>query len=231
MSPTPGATARLASLAVVADGVGGRAGGEAAARRVVQELVRVVSEGFPDVDADQEDDPEAFSRFLQDAALDCHETLLGMRNGDEAPPASTATLFLGLWPHAYLLQVGDSRCYIFQRGSLHQISRDQTWAQDLIDSGAMSHMSAERSRWAHVLSSAVGGETATPEVTRITRDWGDVVLICSDGLTKHVSDERIEKCIRDMSSARQVVEDLVADALEDGGTDNIAVVVGRTTRP
>lgn len=227
VDPDRNATERLASLAVVADGVGGRAGGEAASRTVVQGLVAAVAHSFEEAEGLEPDDPDAFSRLLQEAALACHETLRKSSEGEEGP-ATTVTLFLGLWPHAYLLQVGDSRCYIYHGGRLQQITRDQTWAQELIDSGALSRTSAEKTRWAGVLSSAVGGENATPEVTRIVRDWGDVVLLCSDGLTKHVSDHLIEERIRSMTGCRQLAERLLQDALEGGGSDNIAIVVGRT---
>lgn len=60
--------------------------------------------------------------------------------------------------------------------------------------------------------------------------WGQVGLLCSDGLFKHVSDERIAERLRTMTSARQVCEDLLNDALEDGGTDNITILVGRTVK-
>ena len=229
-SPDP-STERLASLAVVADGVGGRAGGEEASRTVVQDLVRAVAAAFEETLDVDVDDPDAYSRLLQEAALGAHETLRRSAGKKGQGPATTVTLFLGLWPHAYLLQVGDSRCYIFRDGRLQQITRDQTWAQDLIDSGALSRTSAEVSRWSGVLSSAVGGETATPEVTRIVRDWGNVVVLCSDGLTKHVSDELIEERVRSMTSSRQLAERLLEDALEGGGSDNIAIVVGRTLGP
>lgn len=225
------AVERLASLAVVADGVGGRAGGEEASRTVVQGLVRAVAEAFQDsIDVDT-DDPDAYSRLLQDAALTCHETLRSSARASGKAPATTVTLFLGLWPQAYLLQVGDSRCYIFRDDEITRLTKDQTWAQDLIDSGALSRTSAEVSRWSGVLSSAVGGENATPVVDRIERDWGNVILLCSDGLTKHVSDHLIEERIRSMTSSRQLSERLLQDALEGGGSDNIAIVVGRTLGP
>ena len=67
-------------------------------------------------------------------------------------------------------------------------------------------------------------------VTRLIRDWGAVVLLCSDGLTKHVPDARISERIEAMTNARQLCENLVQDALDDGGSDNITVVVGRTLR-
>lgn len=221
---------RLASLGMVADGVGGEEGGEEAARLAVQGLVTSVSRFFHEAEYAESRDPEVFSRLLHEAALDCHESLLkkSAEEGGARRFATTLTLFLGLWPHAYILQVGDSRCYVYRDGELNQISRDQTLAQELVDSGVMSRTKAEQTRWAHVLSSAIGGDEAAPTVTRIERDWGSVVLLCSDGLTKHVSDDVIRDRLAHMSSAREVAEQLLQDALNGGGTDNITVVIGRT---
>ena len=224
---------RLASLGVVADGLGGHEGGEEAARRAVEDLIKSVSTFFHDAEIRESEDPEVFSRLLQDAALSVHQSLLedAQRKGKEVRFATTLTLFLGLWPHAYLLQVGDSRCYVYRDGILSQISRDQTLAQDLVDQGVLTRTQAEKTQWADILSSAVGGKQAAPVVTRVVRDWGTVVLLCSDGLTKHVSDERIRERLASMTSARQVAEQLLQDALDGGGTDNITMVVGRTLPP
>jgi protein phosphatase len=224
---------RLASLAIVADGVGSTKGGGEAARLAVSELLLAVSRSFHDADRAEAEDPDVFARLLNDAALALHESLLAKaeRDGGRRQAATTLTLFLGLWPHAYLLQVGDSRCYIYQGGTLTQISRDQTIAQDLVDSGALTRTVAEGTRWANVLSSAIGGHEAAPVVTRVVRDRGTVVLLCSDGLTKHVPDERIAEHMAGLTSSRQVAEQLLQDALDGGGTDNITVVVGRTLPP
>lgn len=223
---------RVASLAIVADGVGSSRGGEEAARVAVDALVREVSRSCHEAQYAEASDPDVFSRVLQDAALACHESLLHRAEQEKTSGqfATTLTLFLGLWPHAYLLQVGDSRCYIFRDDELTQITRDQTWAQELIDQGTLSQTKAQGTKWANVLSSSIGEKEAAPVVTRIVRDWGTVVLLCSDGLTKHVSDERIGDRVRAMTSAKQLCEQLVQDALDDGGTDNITVVVGRTLR-
>lgn len=226
---------RMASLAVVADGVGGRAGGEEAARIAVQELVSKVSAFYHEAQYREDDDPEVFSRLLHDAALACHESLLkkAEKKGDQRSFATTLTLFLGLWPHAYILQVGDSRCYMYMDGQLTQISRDQTLAEELVANGTLTRTRAQETRWANVLSSAIGGEQATPVVTRIQRDWGAVLLLCSDGLTKHVPDELIaERMARaGATSSKDVAERLLQDALDDGGSDNVTVIVGRTLPP
>lgn len=224
---------RLASLAVVADGVGSAGGGEEAARRAVKDLVSSVSRFFHEAEFKEAEEPEVFSRLLHEAALEAHETLLqkAEEEGGKRRFATTLTLFLGLWPHAYLLQVGDSRCYLFRDGVLTQITRDQTLAQELVDARVLTQTAAQKSRWSNVLSSAIGGDEAAPTVTRITRDWGSVLLLCSDGLTKHVSDERIRERLANISSSRETAEQLLQDALDDGGTDNISIVVGRTVEP
>jgi serine/threonine protein phosphatase PrpC len=231
--PEMGFLQRRATLAVIADGVGGHGGGEEAARRAVQGLVSSVSEFFYEADGRESEDPEVFARLLHQAALACHAELLekAAQEGGRQRFATTLTLFLGLWPHAYLLQVGDSRAYLYRDGALTQISRDQTLAQDLVDQGVMTRTTAEQSQWAHILSSALGGEQAVPVVTRIVRDWGNVLLFCSDGLTKHVSDRQIRDRLASMTSARQVVDQLIQDALDGGGSDNVTIVVGRTLRP
>ena len=224
---------RLASFALVADGVGGSGGGEEAARLAVQDLVRQVAQGFHQAYAMEDADPDAFPRLLEDAALACHVRLLERAHEEREPRrfATTMTLLLGLWPHAFLLQVGDSRCYLFRDGNLSQISRDQTMAQDLIDQGALTRTKAYRTKWVHVLSSAIGGQQAVPVVTRIVRNWGTVVLLCSDGLTKHVSDARIAERLGAFTTAKEVAENLLQDALDDGGSDNITLIVGRTVEP
>ena len=80
-----------------------------------------------------------------------------------------------------------------------------------------------------MLSSSLGGDSTQPVITRLRADWGNVHLLCTDGLTKHVSDERIAERLATMTSARQVCEQLLQDALDGGGTDNITIVVGRAT--
>jgi PPM family protein phosphatase len=223
---------RLASLAVVADGVGGVGGGEEAARRAVTDLVASVSKFFHEAAYRESEDPEVFSRLLHDSALAVHESLLerAEQEGGGRRFATTLTLFLGLWPHAYILQVGDSRCYVYRQGDLSLLTQDQTMAEELVKSGVLTRTAAEKTRWAHILSSALGGEQAAPVVTRLVRDWGTVFLFCSDGLTKHVSEERIKERLATMTNARQVVEQLLQDALDGGGTDNITLIVGRTVK-
>ena len=97
----------------------------------------------------------------------------------------------------------------------------------MVDAGALQPEQAARTRWARALSSSLGGSESKPVVTALDNDWNIVHLLCSDGLTKHVSDELIRERLTNMTSSRQVCEDLLQDALEGGGTDNVTLIVGR----
>ncbi len=78
-----------------------------------------------------------------------------------------------------------------------------------------------------MLSSSIGGQQTAPVVTRFEAAWHQVLLLCSDGLTKHVSDDQIGECLGNMTSAKQVCEDLLQAALDDGGSDNVTVIAAR----
>jgi len=98
----------------------------------------------------------------------------------------------------------------------------------LVEKGLLTATQAQSSPFNNILSSALGGDHAAPVVTRVDiRERGSVHLVCSDGLTKHVSDDEIAAHLRTMESAEQVTRALVDLALARGGRDNITVVVGR----
>jgi len=120
---------------------------------------------------------------------------------------------------------------MFRDDKLTQISRDQTMAQELVDQGVLTQTKAHSTRWAHVLSSAIGGQQAAPTVTRVERTWGSILLLCSDGLTKHVSDEQIAEILGRLVSSKQACDELLQAALDDGGSDNITMIIGRTVLP
>jgi len=225
-------TERLAFLAMVADGVGGGPRGEEASRLAAAAITQYVTESMQCYYSADPRNEESFPTVLEEAALQCHMDLTRRSQGDAARAgmATTLTLWLGVWPRAYLLQVGDSRCYLLRDRTLTQISRDQTMAQELLDQGVLTRTDLHNTRWANVLASAIGGPQAAPVVTRLEQAWGDTGLLCSDGLTKHVSDERIRERLLSMTSAKQVCESLLQDALDAGGSDNVTILVGRSVR-
>jgi len=228
LSPLAGVD-RLAFITMVADGVGGAAAGEEASRMALEGVTRYVSQALHCYYTSDAANDSGFMHALEEAALKVHNELAAAATEDSAlrGMATTLTLWIGVWPSAYLLQVGDSRCYVFSNGALIQISRDQTVAQELVDRGVFTRDDAAHSRFAHILSSAIGGEQAAPIVRRLEQAWDAVGLVCSDGLTRHVSDDRIRERLASMTSARQVCEALLQDALDGGGQDNITIIVSR----
>lgn len=219
---------RLAFVAMVADGVGGAEGGEEASATALEVAMHYMARSTECYYQANGSD-EQFINALQDAAMKSHAAVIERARevAEGRPMATTLTLFMGVWPYYYLLQVGDSRYYHFRDGELTQVTRDQTIAQDLMDQGVFTRAMAERSQYSNVLSSALGGDEALPVVTRLRSHWQDVHLLCTDGLTKHVSDERIAARLATMTSAQHGCEQLLADALAGGGTDNISIVIGR----
>ena len=219
---------RVAFLMMVADGVGGGVGGKrasATALEMVTEYVTSSSNCFLHANSQEKE----FVETLQAAALHSHQAVRA-RAAVEAggrSMATTLTMFMGVWPWSYLLQVGDSRCYRYRDGTLTQLSRDQTIAQDLVDQGVLSRTAAERSRLSDVLSSAIGADQAEPKVTRMSSDWNNIHLLCTDGLNKHVTDERIAQVLGSMTSSKQACEQLLQETLDGGGTDNVTIIIGR----
>ena len=220
---------RLATLLLVADGVGGQAGGSDASRLATEAVTAYVSSTLRCYHAAGATDDKLFLDALRAAAVNAHEmvSVESAIRGDQRM-ATTLTFGIAVWPWLYVLQVGDSRAYFCCNGALHQITRDQTMAQDLADQGLLPADRIANSPYTHVLSSAIGGTSAVPVVTRIdVRGDRPVVLLCSDGLTKHVTDKEIEQHILGLESSEQLCRALLELALERGGTDNITIVVGR----
>ena len=224
----PFADERVAFLAMVADGVGGGEGGEEASATALQNALQYVVKSM-DCYYRSDATETAFIDALQETAEACHRAVIARarEEGVEGTMATTLTLWFGVWPWYYLLQVGDSRYYLWREGVLTQVSRDQTIAEELVQKGVFTRAVANRSQFAHVLSSSIGGEQTMPVVTRLRADWNNVHLLCSDGLTKHVPDEQIARRLADWKSARETAELLLQDALDGGGTDNITIILGR----
>lgn len=224
---------RLATILLVADGVGGSIAGGEASRVATESITRYVSSTLRCYHTAGSGQDREFLQTLHGAALEAHDRVRADARERHAGDLIATTLTLGIvvWPWLYVVQVGDSRCYYFVNGALRQVSRDQTVAQDLVEQGLLSTAEAKASPFSNVLSSAIGGDTALPVVTRVNVGIrGGVVLVCSDGLTRHVNDGEIAERLASMKGAEQACRALVELALERGGRDNITVVVGRAVR-
>jgi protein phosphatase len=213
-------------LLLVADGVGGLAGaseGSARALSVVAQHLLHATELCSEMAMSNES--EAVDS-LREAVTRAHRTLLDM-TAEGTDSASTLTMFASFWPRAFVVHVGDSRAYRYRDGTLERLTTDQTFAQMMLQAGALTPAGAEASHLKHVLWSALGSQEAVPEVlvTDVTRRG--VILLCTDGLTSHVTDDEIKTHLAAGRSAEATCRALIDLALERGGKDNVTVVVGR----
>jgi protein phosphatase len=221
---------RFATVLVLADGVGGAAAGNAAARLATEAVMRYLTSTMRSYHAAGSSTEEELLASLKETALEAHHTV---RSEADAHPeqkgmATTLTVCMVVYPFAYVVQVGDSRAYFFGEGKLSQLTRDQTVAQSLVDQGLMPKDRIDRSPFKHVLASAIGSDEALPVVTRFDiSERGALILMCSDGLTKHVTDAEISSHIRDMKSSEQLAKDLLKLALDRGGSDNVTIIAAR----
>ena len=221
---------RVATIMLVADGVGGSADGSEASRLATIAVTEYFASAMRCWHTAGSASEHEFTTALRDAAIEAHRRVKEQSavQLDGRKMATTLSVGIIVWPWLYVIQVGDSRLYHFQDGTLRQITRDQTMAQELIDRGALTPERAQHSPLHHVLSSAIGADDAIPVISRVdVSARGCITLVCSDGLTKHVSDEEIAAACARMTGAEPLCRELLDLALERGGSDNITIVAGR----
>ena len=221
---------RLGTVLLVADGVGGSNDGGAAAKLATESVMQYVASSLRCYHEMGNGNDPRFLTGLREAAERAHDAVVAeaATRADHPTLATTLTLGIGVWPWLYVVQVGDSRAYVYAGKRLVQVTRDQTMAQEMLDIGALAPADLPRSPLKDILSSAIGAEQATPEVTRVdVSERGCVLIFCTDGLTKHVTNAEIESHCAMGLSAEQLVRSLVNLALDRGGSDNITVVVAQ----
>jgi PPM family protein phosphatase len=216
---------------LVADGVGGEQGGEQASALAVGAI-----EGFllnalgwllaldGAADASALRDFQAAVRRADacvHAAAANDPALLGM--------GTTLTMAYSVGSDLFVAHAGDSRCYLKRAGALHQLTHDDTYVQELVDNGVVSASDAAHHSLRHMITNVVGGSTpgVRIEVHHLIIEPGDLLLVCTDGLTGMLSDARIQTVLEAAPNAEQACTDLIRLANDQGGTDNITVVVAR----
>jgi protein phosphatase len=215
-----------AMVFVVADGVGGHPGGAFASETAITALVEYLSQAagcYHNLDVTREHE---FLAQLENSVHTAHLRLGGSEGGSHGP-ATTLTMATLVWPRAYIVHVGDSRAFYLRRGRLRQLTRDQSMGEFMVESGAWTEEQARRARTSGVLVSALGAAEMTPALGLVDLVPGDTLLLCTDGLTKHVSDETIAEILGRSGSAEAACRALVDAALTEGGTDNVTAVVAR----
>jgi PPM family protein phosphatase len=219
-------------LFVVADGVGGQAGGALASETAVTALAEYLGRAtgcFNRIDPDKEHE---LLEQLEAAVHSAHRRITELYGGGGGRhavpgPATTLTLAMLVWPRAYIVHVGDSRAFYLRKGRLRQLTRDQTTGEYMVSSGAWTEEQARKAPIGGTLVSALGADEMTPSVGLVDLQPGDTLLLCTDGLTRHVSDERIAELLGRPTDAGTACRELVDEALAGGGHDNITVVAAR----
>ena len=214
-------------ILLVADGVGGLSGAAEGSARAVSSVAQHLLHATELCSEMATTNEGAAVTTLRDAVMVAHRALLALTREEGRDSASTLTMFASFWPRAFVVHVGDSRVYRYRDGTLDRLTTDQTFAQMMVQAGALTPAGAEASHLKHVLWSALGSQEAVPEVlvTDVTRRG--VILLCTDGLTTHVADDEIKEHLAACTSAETCCRSLLNLALERGGKDNVTVVVAR----
>jgi len=216
-----------AYLYAVADGVGGSAGGRVASATAMATIVEYLGEAVGCYHGYGVDHARDFPQHLDTAVRRAHDHLVEtFQLQNHGGPATTLTLAMVVWPSAYIVHVGDSRAYHLRGETLRRLTRDQTVGEAMVEYG-MSKEKAEQAGLYNVLASAIGARDMTPAVEFISLERGDVLLLCTDGLTKHVSDARIGDILVNAADAETGCQSLIDMALAAGGSDNVTAVVTR----
>ena len=217
-----------AYLYAVADGVGGSSGGRVASAIAVATIVEYLGEVVGAYNGYGADQLKDFPQHLRTAVQRAHDHLVEtFRLQDHNGPATTLTLVMVVWPRAYIVHVGDSRVYHLRGKGLRRLTRDQTVGEVLVSQHGMPREQAEQAGLYNMLSSAIGARDMEPAVDFFPLEHGDTLLLCTDGLTKHVSDSRIEEILGNASDVETGCRSLIDLALSEGGSDNVTAVVAR----
>ncbi len=219
---------------LVADGMGGHAAGEKASSIVLQHLIgRLLNSvhWFFQTGGEQEQD---FVDGLKELLRDAHTRVLAESREDQSSAGMGTTLTMTYihWPTMYVVHAGDSRCYLLRNGNARQITTDHTLARQMVEAGGLKPEDEATSRWSNVLWNVLGGNSdrkLLAEVHRVDLEQGDTIVLCSDGLYRYMDEAKLLEMANSTPHATQLCEDLIRHANDQGGEDNITVIVSHPT--
>lgn len=205
---------------VVADGMGGHAGGEVASKIAVDTICAYLESLW-----NTEISPQ---QLMQDAINKANQAIVNDQAANlvRSDMGTTVVLLIFRDKQPWYCHIGDSRLYRFRGAKLEQISEDHTWIARAIQTGVVNPDEAKSHPWRHMLLQCLGREDLKSVTTREV-EWkaGDRFLICSDGLTEELSDDRIAHQLKSLRNGQQAAQSLIDSAKLRGGRDNITVVI------
>lgn len=215
-------------LAVICDGMGGMAGGEVASRVALECFVEVARQ---EIESNKSGDGERTKRALCRAAAAANRAVRARASYDIRFRGMGTTLVAARLDgnQLFVANVGDSRAYLVRGGVARQVTRDHSYVAEQMLSGLMTQREAEQSMYRAAITRAVGiDEDVQPDFYTETVEAGDALLLCSDGLMRHMRDEEIGKTVADATiTPAEACERLIATVNARGGTDNVTCVVMR----
>jgi PPM family protein phosphatase len=215
------------TLLVVADGMGGAAAGELASQMATETIYQHLSKTWG---AEQKLTPQRFAYRLKEAVEVANASIHAHAKAHpEVRGMGTTTTAAGvLADHLYLTQVGDSRAYLIRHGLAHQITKDQSLMQRLVEAGELTEEEAAQSERRNIILQALGPDPKVKvDLTHQEVRRGDILVLCSDGLSGQVKKEEIAQIVGEARDIGAACDRLIALANERGGPDNITVVIAR----
>lgn len=205
---------------IVADGMGGHAGGQEASKLATEAIQAHLDEHWQSQVASEELIEQAFYKANQSILQD-------QQNHPERPDmGTTAVVFMFRQGQSWCAHVGDSRLYRLRSSKLEQITEDHTWVARAMKAGDLTPEQARTHQWRHVLSQCLGRKDLQQvDVQMMDVQPGDRLLLCTDGLTEELSDTLISSYIQPRLDGEEAAAMLIESAKEKGGRDNITVVI------
>lgn len=205
---------------IVADGMGGHAGGQEASRIAVEAMQVYLEDNWQSADTS--------SSLLETAFLKANRAILQDQSAhpERADMGTTAVVILFRNDESWCAHVGDSRLYRLRGAKLERITEDHTWVARALKMGDLNIDQARVHPWRHVLSQCLGREDVRQiEVQPVDVQAGDRLLLCSDGLTEELSDHLIASHLKSIRVCEKAATALISAAKDNGGRDNITVVI------
>lgn len=216
---------------LVADGVGGSQAGEVASGltvKTIEDFLLNTLKRFSNLQANEE---QAALRDLQDALIQADSRIFEAteKHPEWRGMGTTLTMAFAVNWRLFVAHAGDSRCYLYSGRRLQQLTQDHTLTAELVRQGVVSPENQATHQWRHVVTNLLGGQErgVKAELHSLDLHAGDVILLCSDGLTEMVFEERIAAVLQEEHDPQRACEFLVREANKLGGRDNITAIVAR----
>jgi protein phosphatase len=214
------------TVCLVADGMGGQNAGEVASKHAIEILPRELKENLATALS-----PDVTKSVIRKAIVTANEEIMFMAQHDPNLKQMGTTIVLALWRKGsavmHVTGLGDSRAYLVRGKKIDQLTVDHSIAQALVEAKTISAAEARVHRYRNVLWKYLGSNEVGegPEVKVVQLQAGDRLLLCTDGLSGVVSDDRLLTFVRDSTDMQQCADGLVQLALDSGSRDNVSCVV------